>query len=395
MDVNNLTAAALTAIENNQQFFLNGAAFIFFIIIPFALIIFFLFWRLFRQATHPLISRARQNPILEPIKENPWESEAVFNPAAILHKGRIHLFYRALGQDGISRIGHASSADGVHFDERSPEPVFVPEIPKSAKFKNPFSSPARLPSYNRALYASGGGWGGSEDPRAVSIDEKIYMTYSSFNGWHSIRLMVTSLNHGYLSNRDWRWTYPSFLSPAGQVHKNWVLFPEKINGKYAILHSISPELQIEYADEIEGAEEGLPIQSTYHPRSEKRKNHWDKLVRGAGAPPIKTSKGWLLFYHAHEPHESHRYKLGAMLLDLKDPTRVLYRSKRPLLEPDMPYENDWKPGIVYVTGAVIKEGILYLYYGGGDKTVNLATAPLDKFLRELTEEHHKETEHHN
>src|SRR3990167_6360637 len=69
--------------------------------------------------------RAGENPVLRPDPTHWWESEAVFNPAAVYHAGRVHLFYRALGRDGISRIGYASSPDGVHFDERLPHPGSV------------------------------------------------------------------------------------------------------------------------------------------------------------------------------------------------------------------------------------------------------------------------------
>jgi predicted GH43/DUF377 family glycosyl hydrolase len=62
-----------------------------------------------------------------------------------------------------------------------------------------------------------------------------------------------------------------------------------------------------------------------------RKNYWDNRIRGAGPPPIKTDLGWLLLYHANDVYDPHRYKLGAMLLDLKDPTKVLYRSSTPIL----------------------------------------------------------------
>jgi predicted GH43/DUF377 family glycosyl hydrolase len=69
-----------------------------------------------------------------------------------------------------------------------------------------------------------------------------------------------------------------------------------------------------------------------------------------------------------------------MLLDLKDPTKVLYRAPAPILSPDMPYENDGKPGIVYASGSIIKDGKLIVYYGGGDKHVCAAETPLDPLL---------------
>ena len=74
--------------------------------------------------------------------------------------------------------------------------------------------------------------------------------------------------------------------------------------------------------------------------------------------------------------DSSRYKLGALLLDLKNPERVLYRAQHPILEPDKWYENDWKPGIVYASGATVKNGKLFVYYGGGDKHIGIASIKL-------------------
>lgn len=344
------------------------------------------YYVLHKRGMRHAVRRAAENPVLAPISAHDWESQAVFNPAAIYDGTRVHLLYRALGNDGISRIGYASSRDGIHFDERLPYPVFVPNlIETDSKFRNPFTSPARR--YDRALYSSGGGWGGSEDPRLVEIDGTVYMTYSVFDGWQSIRIAVTSIAQNLFKTKQWQWKKPAFLSPPNKVNKNWVLFPEKINGKFAILNAVSPKIQIAYVDNLDEIEKIGFINSEYVRDPEGRTGVWDSSVRGAGAPPLKTNKGWLLFYHGIDKYnDPDRYKVGAMLLDLEDPTKVLYRSDEPVLEPDMPYENDWKPGVVYASGAVIKNGELFLYYGGGDRTVNVATAPLGHFLYELV--HH-------
>ena len=111
---------------------------------------------------------------------------------------------------------------------------------------------------------------------------------------------------------------------------------------------------------------------------------WDNLMRGAGPPPIKTPYGWLLLYHAMDRRDPNRYKIGAMILDEKDPTKILYRSRQPILEPDMPYENEgYKAGVVYSCGAVVKDNELFIYYGGADKVSCVASVPFDKFLNDL------------
>ncbi|KKR80952.1 MAG: hypothetical protein UU27_C0019G0013, partial [Parcubacteria group bacterium GW2011_GWD1_40_9] len=84
-----------------------------------------------------------------------------------------------------------------------------------------------------------------------------------------------------------------------------------------------------------------------------------------------------------DKREPHKYKLGAMLLDLNNPTKILYRSKHAILSPEMHYENDGKPGVIYASGAVIRGDDLYVYYGGGDKVVCVATTPLKEFLNYL------------
>lgn len=325
-----------------------------------------------------LLARSLHNPILRPGK-NPWTAEAVLNPAAAFMGGRTHLLYRAVGVDGVSRLGYASSPDGVVFDKRLPYPVFVAQKPRAL--------PGHVRRYSPVLYPSGGSWGGCEDPRMVNIEGRVYVTFNMFDGWDFIRVAAISMaEEDFLAEQFWKWDGPHLLSKPGERHKSWVLFPEKINGKYAILHSIAPTVEVAYRDSIEdigttepyveswaGARDSLPA----------REGSWDSFVRSAGPPPLKTERGWLLFYHAIDKRDPGRYKLGAMLLDLADPTRVLYRASAPVLSPDKSYENEGKPGIVYACGATIRDGKLFIYYGGADKVVCVATAPLTPFLNAL------------
>lgn len=342
-----------------------------------------LFSFLFLEKHQPLaLARSEKNPILKPVAEHWWESEAVFNPAAFVHDGRVHVLYRAMGHDGISRIGYASSLDGVHFDQRLPYPVYD----QGANFDISHRSSAyRALSYNTMLYASGGGWGGVEDPRAVTIEESLYVNFVAFEGWGSIRMALVSLLLDDFSVGKWHWKKPLLISPPNQTHKNWVLFPEKIGGRFAILHALTPAVLVEYADSLEDLHEN-PIQSN-NQRS-GRPGAWDEFVRGAAAPPIKTESGWLLLYHAMKPSEGIGYKVGAMLLDLQDPSKILYRSSAPIFEPSEWYENDWKPGVVYASGAVVFGDDLLVYYGGGDKYIGMARANLHSFLHKLTHHQH-------
>ena len=314
------------------------------------------------------LMRHKENPIISPRAENGWEAWQTFNPGVVLLDNKVHFLYRAIGEDGISRFGYAASDDGFYIDERLPYPVYEHRAGQRSFF-NIFS------------YFSGGGWGGAEDPRLVRVDEEdtLYMTYTACD--EGLRMALTSIKVDDFLNKRWKWKLPQLISPPAKIHKNWVIFPEKINGKYAILHSISPEIQIDYLDSLEFAP-GQYIRSCYD--NVARKNCWDSWVRGAGAPPIKTKYGWLLFYQAMESHDFSKYKVGAMLLDFNDPTKILHRSEEPVLEPKKSYENEgFKAGVVYVTGAVVKNDMLLVYYGGADSYVCVAYAPFEEFVEAL------------
>ncbi|MGD9276104.1 MAG: hypothetical protein PVJ67_02940 [Candidatus Pacearchaeota archaeon] len=320
-----------------------------------------------KKKTH-IVRKSPRNPIISPKSDNAWEAWQTFNPAAILIDDKVHLLYRAIGHDAISRLGYASSVDGFLVDERFPDPAYEHRTGQEGK-------------YVCYSIASGGSWGGCEDPRIVRVgnEDKLYITYTACDG--GLRVGLSSISLEDFKNKKWKWSKPQLISPAGQVNKNWIIFPEKINGKYAILHSISPKISIAYVDDLDNIKE--PIESHYHPgKPEKR---WDSFVRGPGPPPIKTDKGWLLFYHAMNHKDMSQYKMGAMLLDLNDPTKVLYRSKEPLLVPEECYENEgFKSGVVYALGAVVRGEDLLIYYGGADSHVCVAHVNLDKLLKSLT-----------
>ncbi len=328
-----------------------------------------------------IMDRYHGNPVIQPIRGSSWQDEGTFNPAAFQdEEGDIHLLYRAVGGDGISRVGYAKSTNGKDINYRLSHPVFEPSTGFGLADSNKVVGPI---GYNTSAYSSGGSWTGAEDPRTVLIDGRVYMIYVVFEGWSSTpRLALTSISIEDFKAGKWKWKKPIKISPPDQFYKNWLLFPEKINGKFAIIHSIEPSVLIEYVDNLEDLEEEN-IQSR-HPREQKeRTKTWDTKIRGSGPPPLRTELGWLLLYHATQKHESHKYKVGAMLLDLDDPTKVLYRSEHPILSPDMDYENDGKPGVVYASGAIIRGDDLYVYYGGGDKVVCVATTPLKQFLKYL------------
>lgn len=319
------------------------------------------------------LKRFKGNPIIKPLKQNPWEAQATFNTAAVYEDGKVHFIYRALGDKDLSVFGYATSKDGLNIDERHPEPIYIP--------REPFETPGRKVYTTFAdHYISGGGYGGVEDPRITKVNDKFYMTYVAFDGATHPRVALTSIRvDDFLNRRFDKWERPKLISAPGMVNKNAVIFPEQINGKYVVFHRIFPNILVDYVDNLE-FNDYLKGQYMITPR----KGYWDSKKIGAGAPPIKTDDGWLFVYQAVGYQDPGRYKIGAMLLDKNDPTKVIARCSAPLIAPDLPYENQGhKAGVVYPCGAVIKDNDLFVYYGGADTVTCAATQKVDKFLYEL------------
>lgn len=319
------------------------------------------------------LERAPHNPIIEP-RPYSWESKATFNPAAFKANDKIHLMYRAIGHDDSSVLGYAGSQDGYNISDRPTYAVYR----RNGNFVK-----ADL-SVQPIDYISGGGWnGGCEDPRLTLLGDTVYMLYTAFDGWGSLRIALTSIKLDDFEKKNWKWKNPVLISPPGEIHKNWVLFPEKINKKFAILHSFYPKILVDYFDSLDELNGKKFIQSN-NLRPIDPSRTWDSWFRGVGPTPIKTKEGWLVLYHAMDHRNPDRYRMGALLLDLKDPTKVLYRSASPILEPEEHYENNgYKWGVVYSCGAAVKDGTLFVYYGGADKIIGVATIKLADLLNDL------------
>lgn len=327
------------------------------------------------------LERHPSNPIITPRTHNEWECEATFNPAAVYLDNKVHLLYRAIGSNGLSYIGYASGEDGVNFEERSEKPVYIAKE-HYTKIK------AKQERYTN-FYMSGGSWSGCEDPRMVRVDDTLYMTYTAFDGYHPPGMALTSIPVSDFLEKNWNWAEPILISKPEQIQKNWVMFPEKIDGKYAFLHAINPKVRIDYFDDPTDAE--MAIESPFSNKGDRTR--WDNLMRGAATPPLKTREGWLVLYHAMDKRDPDRYKLGAMLLDRDDPTKILHRSDAPLLEPNEWYENEGaKRGVIFACGSVIKDDTLFVYYGGADSVACVATAPLEEFLETIKQVPESETE---
>ncbi len=329
------------------------------------------------HAVSPKLNRHNKNPLIAPSAHNSWEAFTTFNAAALYADEKFHIVYRAQGHDYVSVLGYASSKDGYSVDEKLDTPIYHPR----EYFEFVGEEVAADPSKVAMKYMSGGGYGGCEDPRLTLIDGKVYMTYVAFDGINPPRVALTSIELENFLTKNWQWERPVLISPPDVVDKNAVIFPEKVQGKYVIMHRIFPDILIDFVDSLNfDGTSWLEGQHKIMPRPDK----WDSRKIGAGPPPLKTKDGWLLIYQSVGNQDPGKYKIGAMLLDLEDPTKVLYRSNNPILEPETWYENEgFKAGVVYPCGAVIKDNILFVYYGGADSHVCVATAYLDEFLEHL------------
>jgi len=334
-----------------------------------------------------VLERAKENPILRPNPANWWEAKSVFNPAALYEDGKVHILYRTISDTDVSYLGYASSIDGVHIDERLNKPAYVPREPFEGM--QPAYSPGTGTS---GLYVSGGGgMGGCEDPRITRIDDRIYMTYVAYDGRNPPRVALTSIDYNDFLKRKWNWKKPVLISPPHIVDKNACILPEKINGKYVIFHRVFPNILIDFVDDLDFDGKTRWLTGQYEIPVRALSSQWDSRKVGCGPPPLKTKDGWLLIYHAVGCRGDYYYKMGAMLLDLKDPTKVLARSRNPILEPVASYENEgWKGGVAYPCGAAIIKDRLFVYYGGADTVVCVASVKVNGFLAELMS-HHKES----
>lgn len=321
-----------------------------------------------------LLKKHQHNPIISPDPNHKWETRATFNSAAVYEDGKVHFLYRALGDTDLSVLGYATSSDGIHIDERSAEPCYFP--------REPFETPGGHAFKKFAdHFASGGGYGGVEDPRITKVGDRMYLTYVAFDGATPPRAAMSSISVDDFLNRRWdNWDTPKLISAPGMVNKSAVVFPEKVNGKYVMLHRVYPNILIDYLDDLNFDDSYLVGHSFIPPR----RRFWDSKKVGAGAPPMKTKDGWLLIYQSVGYQDPGRYKIGAMLLDKDDPAKVLYRTNNPIISPEEDYENaGFKAGVVYPCGAVIKDDKLLVYYGGADTVVCAAEANIDTFLEQM------------
>jgi predicted GH43/DUF377 family glycosyl hydrolase len=302
-----------------------------------------------------------------------YESKSVFNPACIQVGDVTHMFYRAVNQNNISSIGYCQMVDNKVV-KRFDRPILFPEFDYEKK--------------------------GVEDPRITLLDGIYYLFYTAFDGKNALIAYATSSDlinftkHGLISPKFsydeaediFRWSgirerYSMFeilyKEKEGKTvklfEKDSSLFPQKIGGKFALIHRILPGIQVIYFDNF----------------SDLTDNHWRDYLKnlgnfialdplfwfesrnvGGGAPPIETEEGWLIIYHAVED----------------TPLGRIYHAAAALFSPEAPWE---KSGIidnvVFPTGTIVKDGRLYIYYGAADTCIGAKSVLLRDLLDSLLE----------
>lgn len=214
---------------------------------------------------------------------------------------------------------------------------------------------------------------GIEDCRVALIENTYYLTFTAVSG-HGVGV-------GMRTTKDWK-TFQKHGMIISPHNKDCAIFTEKINGKFYALHRPSSvDLGGNYiwlAESSTGYEWG-----NHKCILKTRKNKWDSRRIGAGAAPIKTEKGWLSIYHGAD--DSHRYCLGAFLMNLDNPVKVIARSEMPIMQPSANYEKHGFFGeVIFTNGHIINGDELTIYYGAADEFVCGARFSIKAILRSLT-----------
>lgn len=323
-----------------------------------------------------------------------FENEGVLNPACIEKDGIVHMFYRAVQKGNYSTIGYCQiREDQVIY--RSDKPVLVPEY--------------RYESH------------GLEDPRVTFLENKYYMLYTAYDGknamvayavsndlkkWDKKGLISPQMTYDEAedifkqSNMDKQYTYyeEKFRQDWGDKVKLWekdsMLFPKKINGKYALIHRVLPGIQICYFDNFD--ELNQDFWSNYLKQLKSYlildpKHDFETGYIGGGAVPIETDSGWLLIFHSVDLNNGIRtYHASAALLDLDNPQKIIGRLPYPLFSPSEKWEIEGiVNNVVFPTGTYVKDDKMFIYYGAADLRIGVRTVSISDLLKELLNENKK------
>jgi len=296
-----------------------------------------------------LVKRYDNNPILTK-DDVPYPVETVHNAGVIKFNDRYIMIFRSHKLNGRSILGLAESDDGYNFRVHD----------------KPFMTPATKGVFRKYEEY------GVEDPRIIFLDGEYLITYSAYSRY-GVRI-------GLAKTRDFK-SIERFSIITEADYRNVVIFPEKFDGLYARLdrpHSeISPwSIWISYSPDLKYWGESKLIMKPVQ-------YHWDEMKIGPGAPPIKTSRGWLSIYHGVFPTMSGSvYRLGVALHDIEDPSKIIAVGDEWILQPEEIYEiTGYVPNVVFTCGAVPEnDGSVKIYWGGADKVMCMGTSSLEALV---------------
>lgn len=305
-------------------------------------------------------TRSSHNPILAP-QGNSFESRAVLNPAAFDLDGSVHLLYRAMDRNNTSTIGLALSKDGVTIDERLPAPIYVPR----ADFEQKQGAPD--------------GNSGCEDPRATIIGDRLYLSYTAYDGAVAPRGALSSIALDDFRARNWSaWSMPVLITPDGVDDKDIALAPTDTDGEYHLYHRLNNHICIDIVSDLSFTNRVTRCIEIMGPR----RGMWDSAKVGIAGPPIRVKEGWLVIYHGVSRHAT--YRLGIALLE-PEGFEVHSRTADPVFEPKESYETEGIiTNVVFSCGTIVRGDELLLYYGAADKVIGVATASLSHILDTLS-----------
>lgn len=330
-----------------------------------------------KPENNPVMQADSSFTFLCPIKNEVvhWQKADVFNPAAIVKDGKIHLLFRAEDNPAAvlggrtSRIGLATSEDGLHFDTH-PTPVLYPDSGEFLKYDYP---------------------GGCEDPRVVVTEDGLYvMAYTSWN------LDVARLSIAF--SRDlihWEKKGPAFAkahngrfldfwSKSGSIITKMdgdQQVVAKIDGKYWMYWG-EKFINLAWSDDLAVWHPNLDDKGELKAIVEPRANKFDSNLTECGPPAVITEEGIVLLYNGKNAEGDDAatelprgmYSVGKIVFDINDPEKVLWRSDTYFLRPTLAHETtgQYKSGTTFAEGLVFYKSKWFLYYGTADSFVGVA-----------------------
>lgn len=308
------------------------------------------------------------------------ECAALFNPSIVAHPDqsgvaegslRFVMSLRATGEGHVSsitfRTGLIDHRGNVSLDAGRPH-VEAPVLGGDAESGYTATFPEDLPIAEQTLFPiTPSQSNGIEDARFVRFEDGTYYgTYTAYDGRQIAPEMVATADF-----RSYR-----FLPLQGSAlrNKGLALFPRKVNGRYTMLGRQDGENNY-----LMRSDDPLVWNETHLLTTPKF--DWEIVQSGNCGSPVETEAGWLVLTHGVGP--TRKYSIGAMLLDLEDPTRVIGRLETPLLSPNAEEREGYVPNVVYTCGALPHAGYLIIPYAVSDSACRFARVPIEELLRHL------------